>query len=72
MHPVVVAGAAEADPALRRPDRPEARRVGPGEPRFAHTREEQVRGLRDVVRFNLSTIQASGFEQYTFGLGFRF
>lgn len=36
------------------------------------TREEQVRGLRDVVRFNVSTIQASGYEQYTFGLGFRF
>lgn len=35
-------------------------------------REEQVRALRDVVRFNVATIRASGFEQYTVGLGFRF
>jgi hypothetical protein len=35
-------------------------------------REEQVRALRDVVRFNVATIRASGFEQYTVGFGFRF
>ena len=36
------------------------------------TREEQVRGSRDLVRFNVGTIQAENFQQYTFGLGFRF
>lgn len=36
------------------------------------TREEQARGTRDLVRFNVGTIQADAFQQYTLGLGFRF
>ncbi len=35
-------------------------------------REESVRAARDLIRFNLSTVQAKGYHTYTAGLGFRF
>lgn len=35
-------------------------------------REESVRAARDLIRFNLSTIQAKGYSTYTAGIGFRF
>jgi hypothetical protein len=35
-------------------------------------REESVRATRDLIRFNLNTVQAKGYSSYTAGLGFRF
>ena len=35
-------------------------------------REESVRARRDLIRFNVSTVQAQGYQSYTAGLGFRF
>lgn len=35
-------------------------------------REESVRATRDLIRFNLSTIQAKGYHTYSAGVGFRF
>lgn len=35
-------------------------------------REESVRATRDLIRFNLNTVQARGYSSYTAGLGFRF
>ncbi|WP_373491743.1 hypothetical protein [Parasphingorhabdus sp.] len=35
-------------------------------------REESVRAARDLIRFNLNTVQANGYQSYTAGIGFRF
>lgn len=35
-------------------------------------REESARATRDLVRFNLSTVQAKGYHTYSAGVGFRF
>ncbi len=35
-------------------------------------REESTRAMRDLIRFNLSTVQAKGYSTYTAGFGFRF
>lgn len=35
-------------------------------------REESTRAMRDLIRLNLSTVQAKGYQTYTVGLGFRF
>jgi hypothetical protein len=35
-------------------------------------REESIRATRDLIRFNLNTVQARGYSSYTAGLGFRF
>jgi hypothetical protein len=35
-------------------------------------REESIRAARDLIRFNLNTVQARGYSSYTAGLGFRF
>lgn len=35
-------------------------------------REESTRAKRDLIRFNISTVQAKGYHSYTAGLGFRF
>jgi hypothetical protein len=35
-------------------------------------REESIRATRDLIRFNVNTVQARGYSTYTAGLGFRF
>jgi hypothetical protein len=35
-------------------------------------REESIRATRDLIRFNLNTVQARGYRSYSAGLGFRF
>ena len=35
-------------------------------------REDTPKQFRDIVRFNLNTIQAKGYHSYTAGIGFRF
>ncbi len=35
-------------------------------------REESTRATRDLIRFNLNTVQAKGYSTYTAGIGFRF
>ncbi len=35
-------------------------------------REDSPRATRDLIRFNLNTVQAKGYKTYTAGLGFRF
>lgn len=35
-------------------------------------REESIRATRDLIRFNLNTVQAKGYHTYSAGVGFRF